>query len=220
MTEQARIRVLVVDDHVVIREGLCALISSRTDMEIAGEASNGEEAIQRAASTQPDVILMDLAMPRMDGVRAIEEIIRQNPSARILVLTSYTEDKQVFSAIKAGAMGYLLKDSSYKDLVRAIQQVYAGELSLSADMALKVVRELKRPAQPPHPENPLTERELEVLVWIAKGFSNHDIAEKLTTSERTIAKHVSNILSKLQLKNRTQAALYALQEKWISEKPA
>jgi two-component system, NarL family, response regulator LiaR len=219
MTKESCIRVLVVDDHVVMREGLCALISARSDMIVVGEASNGEEAIQKAVTTNPDVIIMDLAMPRMGGVDAIAEIIRQNPAARILVLTSYADDKQVFSAIKAGAMGYLLKESSYKDLVHAIQQVSAGELSLSTDIALKVVRELKRPSDLPHSENPLTEREMEVLKWVARGLSNHDIAENLVTSERTIAKHVSNILSKLQLSNRTQAALYAIQEKWISQEP-
>jgi NarL family two-component system response regulator LiaR len=156
------------------------------------------------------VILLDMVMPRQDGLGAIGEIKGDDPEARILVLTSFDDDDRVFSAIKAGALGYLLKDSSPQQLIQAIHDVYNGRSSLHPTIALKVIRELNQPSDLPPTEEPLTERELETLRLIAQGLTNQEIAEQLTISERTVGKHVSNILDKLHLANRTQAALYAL----------
>ncbi len=155
---------------------------------------------------------MDLMMPRKTGIEAIEEIKRETPEARILVLTSYSDDDKVFAAIKAGAQGYLLKETSTQDLLQAIRDVYHGESSLHPAIARKLIRELNRPSSLPPSDDPLTEREAEVLVLVARGLSNQDIADKLIISERTVRTHVSNILGKLHLANRTQAALYALKE--------
>ncbi len=210
MSETKQIRVLVVEDHVVVREGLCALISSQSDMEVMGQASDGDEAVRQARVLQPDVILMDLWMPRKGGIDAIEEIKAESPNACILVLTSFAEDQKVFQAIEAGALGYLVKDSSSKDLIQAIRQVYQGELSLNQTLALKVARELGRTQE--DVSLSLTERELDVLKLVAQGQSNTEIANALNIVERTVTTHVSNILGKLHLANRTQAALYAIRE--------
>ncbi|MBL7161928.1 MAG: response regulator transcription factor [Anaerolineales bacterium] len=218
MSETKRIRVLVVEDHIVVREGLCALISARPDMEVVGQASNGVEAVLQARALQPDVILMDLWMPRKSGVEAIGEIKADDPGARILVLTSFAEDQKVFQAIKAGALGYLLKDTSSRDLVQAIRKVHQGELALNHTIALKVVRELGRPPGSPRTAHSLTERELEVLKLVAQGWSNPEIAAALNIVERTVTTHVSNILGKLHLANRTQAALYAIRKGLIDPK--
>ena len=206
------IRVLIADDHALVRKGLHALISAKPDIEVIGEAADGDEAVQRARTLRPDVILLDLVMPRKDGIAAIQEITQENPQARILVLTSFAEDERVFAAIKAGALGYLLKDSLPAELLQAISAVYRGELSLSPSIALKLVRELHRPADLPLTPKPLTWRESEVLKLVAQGLSNQEIAARLVVSERTVGAHISTILSKLHLANRTQAALYALRE--------
>jgi two-component system, NarL family, response regulator LiaR len=206
------IRVLVVDDHLVVRKGIRALLATEPDVEVVGEARDGAEAVVEAARLQPDVILMDLVMPEMDGIAAIERILAGQPAARILVLTSFDADDKVFPAIRAGALGYTLKNAGPAELGHAIRQVYRGESSLHPIIAQKVLQELLHP--PPHPPtaDPLTEREMEVLRRVAHGESNQQIATALGISEATARTHVSNILSKLHLASRTQAALYALRE--------
>lgn len=211
------IRVMVVDDHHIVREGLRALIETEPGLELVGEAKDGYEAVVRTRSLKPDVILMDLVMPRMDGLEAISQIKRENEKAQILVLTSYSEDAKVFSAIKMGAMGYLLKDSLPEDLLRAIRDVYHGQPSLHPSIARKLMSELNRPSEPPSMEEELTKREDDVLKLLALGLSNQEIADRLVISERTVRTHVSNILMKLHLANRTQAALHAWREGMASE---
>lgn len=212
MKSSKQISILVVDDHLLVREGITALISARRDMFVVGEASNGLEAIEKALSLRPDVILMDLVMPNLGGIEAIQEIKRHLPDSRILVLTSFADDKRVYQAVKSGALGYLMKDTSSKQLVEAIQQVKRGEPSLQPDLALKVIRELNRPTKLAPDLESLTEREVEVLHLLAQGLANQDISEQLCISERTVTKHVSHILEKLDLDNRTQAALYAIRK--------
>lgn len=206
------IRVLVVDDHAIVREGLRWLMATEPGIDLVGEAADGIEAVLRARELRPDVILMDLVMPRKDGIAAISEIKAEQPGARILVLTSFAEDDQVFPAIKAGALGYLLKDTSPQALLKAIRDIHAGTPSMHPVVARKLIQELQRPATLPPTAEPLTEREMDVLRLVARGLSNEEIAARLVISERTARTHVSNILSKLHLANRTQAALYALRE--------
>lgn len=208
----AGIRILVADDHAVVREGLRLLISSDPEMELVGEAVDGEEAVSLARKVNPDVVLMDLVMPRKDGLKAIQEIKLFLPEARILVLTSYSEESRVFPAIKAGALGYLLKDTLPQQLLQAIHDVYHGRASLHPSIALKLVREISKTSGLPPAEEALTDREIAVLKLLAQGLTNQDISKNLTISELTVATHVRNILSKLHLANRTQAALYALRE--------
>lgn len=210
MTEP--IRVLLAEDHQIVRGGLRALLAHTDNITVIDEAVDGMEAVLKARALQPDVILMDLMMPRKNGIEAITEIKQHEPNARILVLTSYAEDEHVFSAIKAGALGYLLKETSPQDLLQAIQDVYQGEASLHPSIARRLLREFNRPTPAPATEEPLTEREVEVIVMIAQGYSNQVIGDLLFISERTVRTHVSNILGKLHLANRTQAALYALKE--------
>jgi NarL family two-component system response regulator LiaR len=207
-----KIRILIADDHAIVREGLRALFATEPDLELVAEASDGVEAVDKVRAMQPDMILLDMMMPRKDGLGAISEIIKENPKARILVLTSFAEDEKVFPAIKAGALGYLLKDSSPQELLQAIQNVYRGEASLHPTIARKLMRELSQPPSLPPTTDPLTEREVEVLRLVAQGLSNDDIAEKLVVSERTVRTHVSHILDKVHLANRTQMALYAVRE--------
>lgn len=211
MSEKA-IRVLVVDDHPIVIHGTRALLDEIDGIDIVGEAYNGMMAIQKNSELTPDVILMDLIMPEMDGIEAIRLITADQPNTKILVLTSFITDDKVFPAIKAGALGYLLKDSEPEDLEKAIRQVYRGEPSLHPSIARKVLQELGRP-QPDKPiPDPLTDRETEVLRLVAKGFDNQEIAEKLFIAEVTVRTHISRILSKLHLANRVQATLYALRE--------
>jgi two-component system, NarL family, response regulator LiaR len=206
------IRVLIADDHAVVREGLRGLITSEPGMEVVAEARDGLETVERVRAVRPDVILIDLVMPRMDGIQAIGAITAEFPGSRILVLTSFADDDKVFPAIKSGALGYLLKDSSPQELLDAIREVYHGESSLHPTIARKLIRELSNPPNLPPAEEPLTEREVEVLRLVAQGLSNEEIGVRLFISERTVRTHVSNILGKLHLANRTQAALYALRE--------
>jgi NarL family two-component system response regulator LiaR len=212
MAETKVIRVLIADDHPVVRRGLSSLITINAGMELVGEAADGFEVVEMARLLQPDVILLDLMMPRKDGLEAIKEIKQDNPQARILVVTSFAEDDKVFPAIKAGALGYLLKDAPPEMLLRAIHDVHQGQSSLHPTIARKLIRELNQPSNLPPTEEPLTRREVEVLRLVARGLSNQEIAEDLAVSEGTVRIHVSNILTKLHLANRTQAALYALQE--------
>jgi NarL family two-component system response regulator LiaR len=206
------IRIFIADDHTVVREGLRALLGTDPEIEIVGEAANGKDAITGIRALHPDVILLDLVMPHKSGLDVIVEVTQENPRARILVLTSFSDDDKVFPAIKAGALGYLLKDSSPEELLQAIRDVYHGEPSLDPATALKLLREFKQPAnQSPAPEL-LTEREMKVISLVSRGLTNQEIADTLVISERTVRTHVGNILSKLHLANRTQAALYALRK--------
>ena len=209
---QTPIRVLIVDDQAIVRKGICALLAEVQYVQVVGEAGDGEEAIAQAKDLNPDVILMDLVMPEVDGIEAIRRITSSQEGMRILVLTSFASDDKVFPAIQAGALGYLLKDSEPADLLQAIQQVHRGEPSLHPIIARKVLQEMQRPSQAPPTPDPLTDRELQVLRLVARGLGNREIAERLVVTEATVRSHVSNILGKLQLANRVQATLYALQE--------
>ncbi len=204
------IRVLIADDHPIVREGLRSLIALQSDMEIVGEAADGAEAVELASSLQPDVILLDLVMPRKDGIEALEEILMQRPDAHVLVLTSFGDNKHLLAAIQAGARGYLLKDSPPQELLRAIRDIHRGQPSLSNQAISKLLQEFRQAPIQPQTQETLTEREIEVLKLVAQGRSNHEIGRELAIDERTVGTHVSNILSKLHLTNRTQAALYAL----------
>jgi two-component system, NarL family, response regulator LiaR len=206
------IRVLIADDHVIIRKGIRAVLENVPDIELVGEAANGREAVAVAERLNPDVILMDLVMPEMDGIEAIRRIKERLPGARLLVLTTFAGEDKIFPAIKAGAIGYQLKDSSPENLIEAIRQVYRGESALHPLIARKVLQELSSPSERPPTPDPLTAREVEVLRWVAEGLENWEIAEKLVISEATVRTHVSNIMGKLHLASRTQAALYALRE--------
>ena len=214
--DEAAIRVLVVDDQVIVHEGVALLLGQVEGIEVAGEAGDGQQAVTLDAALQPDVVLMDLVMPGMDGIEATRRITAVREDAKVLVLTSYAGDDKVIPAIEAGARGFLLKDSSPADLIRAIRHVHQGRSSLDPAIASQVLLELKRPAaQPPAPD-PLTDRELEVLRLVATGLSNAEVASRLVITEATVRSHMSNILGKLHLDNRVQATLYALQEGIVS----
>ncbi len=204
------IRVIIADDHAIVREGLGAILSAQPDLALVGVATNGAEAVSLVKSLKPDVILMDLVMPQMDGLAAIQAIKTAYPDARILVLTSFADDERVFPAIKAGAMGYLLKDTPREGLLQAIRQVAQGQVFLHPTIARRMMREINQPSEPPVSGTPLTEREMETLRLIARGLSNQDMAAVMGIHENTVAKYVSAVLAKLHLSNRTQAALYAV----------
>jgi NarL family two-component system response regulator LiaR len=214
-TQPARpypIRVLVADDHAIVRRGICALLATDPGIEVVGEARDGQEALAKAQALQPDVILMDLVMPGMDGLEATQQITACQPRARVLVLTSFFGDDKIFPAIRAGALGYLLKDLGPEELVQAIKQVHRGESSLHPTVARKLLRELSPRAERDPQTDLLTDRELQVLRLIAQGQTNRQIAEELSIAEATTRSHVTRILSKLNVVSRTQAALYALRE--------
>jgi two-component system, NarL family, response regulator LiaR len=214
--EMELIRVLVVDDHNIVLQGIQALLEKIDGIEVVGLASNGKIAIELNKTLTPDVILMDLVMPEMDGIETINQIIADYPDAKILVLTSFITDDKVFPAIKAGALGYLLKDSSPMDLIRSIRQVYHGELSLHPSIARRIMKEIKNPPSDTEMTlEPLTARELEVLQLVAKGHENYEIAEKLVIAEVTVRTHISRIFRKLHLANRVKASLYALRQGYI-----
>jgi DNA-binding NarL/FixJ family response regulator/predicted Ser/Thr protein kinase len=208
-----QIKILLVDDHAVVRQGLRTFLELQDDMTIASEAANGVEAIEQAIQVQPDIVLLDLMMPKMGGVEATPQIMAACPQARVIILTSFGEDDQVIPAIRAGAQGYLLKDIPPHDLVQAVREAYQGKAQLHPDVAKKLMSAVAAPPPaPPSPEPDLTERELEVLRLIAQGLNNQQIARQLTISEKTVKTHVSNILGKLQVDDRTQAAIYALKK--------
>jgi NarL family two-component system response regulator LiaR len=207
------ISVIIVDDHVVVRKGLRLLLEQQPDITVVGEGGDGEQAIQLAADLVPDVALLDLLMPRVDGVTAVREIKRITPSTQVIVLTSYHEDDQIFGVIKAGALSYLLKDTSPEELVAAVRAAVNRESKLHPMVAARVLREMQQRSSSPLRD--LTPREVEVLTQLARGRSNSEIAQALVIGEGTVKMHVSNILSKLHLADRTQAAIYALQQRLI-----
>jgi NarL family two-component system response regulator LiaR len=206
------IRVLVVDDHAIVRRGIGALLATEPGIDVVGEAYDGQEAVAEVARLRPDVVLMDIVMPGMDGLEATRRITASAPDTRVLVLTSFAGDDQVFPAIRAGALGYLLKDSRPDELVAAIRQVHNGESWLHPLVARRLLQELSPRAGQEAQDEALTPRELEVLQLVAQGHTNRQIAEELSISEATVRTHMSKILGKLHLGSRTQAALYALRE--------
>jgi DNA-binding NarL/FixJ family response regulator len=200
------IRILVVDDHSVVRQGLKMFLGLDPELEVIGEAVDGADGVKKAKELKPDVVLMDLLMPVMDGITAIGILRRELPETEVIALTSVLEDSAVIGAVRAGAMGYLLKDTESDELCRAIKAAAAGQVQLSPQAAARLMREVRAPDSP----ETLTERETEVLRLLAKGRSNKEIAHDLTIGEKTVKTHVSNVLSKLGVPSRTQAALYAV----------
>jgi two-component system, NarL family, response regulator LiaR len=207
-----KIRVLVVDDQTVVREGLVAILATYPDIEVVGQAAEGNQALEIIKQAKPNVVLLDLQMPGLDGLATIPKIREMAPTVRIMVVTSFADSDRVYQAIKAGALGYILKDATREQLVLAIRDVAQGRASLQPSIAVKLIQEINHPSELLYTADPLTRRELETIRLIARGLSNQEIATELFVNERTIAKYVSSILDKLHLANRTQAALYALRE--------
>ena len=205
-----KIRILVVEDQTVVREGIVAILSFASDMEVVGETENGIQAVEVACKTKPDVILLDMVMPFQDGLATIPKLKFVLPHARILVLTSFAESDRVYQAIKAGALGYMLKDTTRLQLLQSIRDVARNQASIHPSIAVKVIHEFDRSSERGPANEMLTRRELESLRLIARGLSNQEIADALVVHERTIAKYVSSILNQLHVVNRTQAALYAI----------
>ena len=201
------IRVLIVDDHPVVRDGLRGMLSGRPEFEVAGEAEDGQAAVEAARRLLPDVILMDLRMPRLDGTATTLEIRKAQPAARILVLTTYDSDAEILRAIEAGAAGYLLKDAPREELYRAIQATAQGQSYLSPSVAARLVGQLRAPLR-----DPLSPRELDVLGWVARGASNKEIARELHISEATVKSHLLHVFEKLGVDDRTQAVTLAVQK--------
>ena len=208
------IRVLLADDHAMFRQGLKSLLESEPDIRVIGEAHSGRDAVRYAADTKPDVIVMDIQMPELDGVKATQSILEINPTANVIILTMYRQDSYVFEAVKAGARGYLLKDVDATVLIDAIRRVTEGETLLDPEMAQSVLEDfrVKKESLPDEKRGDLTEREAAILRLLAQGSSNQEIALKLNISEKTVRNRLSEIFAKLQLNNRTQAALYAIRE--------
>ncbi len=210
------IRLLLCDDHAMFRQGLRSILETEKGFRVIGEAATGREAVRYALSTHPDIILMDIQMPELDGVAATKTILEEFPDAKVIILTMYRQDRYVFEAIKAGARGYLLKDADADALISAIRRVADGETLLRPELAASVLDEFRRaeavPAHPEHRLSELTEREEAILRLLAQGASNAQIADTLGVSEKTVRNRLSEIFSKLRLNNRTQAALYALRE--------
>ena len=207
-----KIKILVVEDQSVVREGVVAILSLQDDMEVVGEAVDGVAAVELACKTKPDVVLLDMVMPRQDGLTTIPLLKDFVPDTRILVLTSFAESNRVYQAIKSGALGYMLKDTTRVQLLQSIRDVAKGQASIHPSIAMKVINEIDHPTETTSMTETLTRRELETLRLIARGLSNQEIALMMVLHERTIAKYVSSILNKLHLANRTQAALYAINQ--------
>jgi len=216
---EVKIKVLIVDDHEVVRNGVRSYLEAQPDFVVVGEAENGEEAIELTRQESPDVVLMDLVMPGMQGVEATREVRKVNPATQVVVLTSYHQDDFVFPALKAGAISYILKDAKMSELAEALRKGAKGEATLHPRVAARVIREIKG-ANPEEasPLQDLTTREMEILSLIAEGLCNAAIAEQLVISENTVKGHVSNILSKLHLTDRTQAAVFAWKQGVIDSK--
>ena len=206
------IRVLIADDHTIVRRGIKAFLGQTEDIQVVGEADNGLDAVRLSKQLDPDVILMDLLMPKMDGIEATRRVTAWQPHVRVLVLTSFVHDDKVFSAIKAGALGYLLKESEPVELIHSIHRVYLGEPSLNSSIARKMIMEMQVGSSARLTTDPLTSREIEVLQLLAKGLSNEEIAAQLLVSAVTVRTHICHFMAKLHLANRVQAALYALRE--------
>lgn len=204
------IKVLIVDDHHVVRRGLLFFLKTQKDIEVVGEASNGKEAIELTASLQPDIILMDLVMPEMDGIQATKHIKAKYPNIQIIMLTSFSDRDHVVPAIEAGAAGYQLKDIEPDELVLAIRRVMDGENIIHPQVTTQLIQNQEMTSELPHMLHPLTNREQDVLGELTKGKSNKEIASSLFVTEKTVKTHISNIFAKLEVQDRTQAALYAV----------
>jgi two-component system, NarL family, response regulator LiaR len=212
------ISVLIVDDHPIVRQGLRTLLELQDDIQVVGEAVNGKSAVELAARLKPDVVLMDLVMPEMDGISATRQIVDLKQSTRVIALTSFVEDDKVIPAIQAGAVSFLLKDISPTELMDAIRAAYHGEARLHPDVIRKLMKQVSTQAAAPQAGAPdLTERELEVLSLVGQGMSNREIAARLVISEKTVKTHVSNLLSKLDLEDRTRLAIYAIKKGLVRE---
>jgi len=215
----AAVKVLIVDDHDIVRQGLRYYLDVYDEIEVVGEAATGVEAVAHVREKEPDVVLMDLVMPEMDGIEAIRELLALNPGTKVIVLTTFAEEQKVFPAIEAGATSYLLKDIKPPDLVNAILAAHQGESQLHPDIVKKLMSRVVQSSQGATETivtTELTKRELEVLRLIAEGLSNRELAQALTISEKTVKKHVSSILHKLNLADRTQAAIYAYKHGLVS----
>ena len=214
-----KIKILLAEDHVVVREGTRELVQHEPDMEVVGEASDGEEAIELATKLRPDVVVMDIAMPKLNGIEATKRIKALNPATVVLILTAYENDQYIFALLEAGAAGYLLKNVRGRELIDAIRAVHAGESVLHPTIARRVIEHLISPVSSPTEAQaiePLSEREMEVLNLAAKGISNKDIAEQLSLSPRTVQAHLGNIFNKLGVASRTEAVLYGLRRGWLT----
>jgi NarL family two-component system response regulator LiaR len=213
-----KIKVMIVDDHGIVRQGLRTYLDLLEDITIVAEAENGLDALEKVKQFNPDIVLMDLVMPEMDGIEATQKISGSYPDVKVIVLTSFTEDEKVFSAIKAGAVGYLLKDISPPDLAKAIQAVHKGETHLHPDITRKLMNQFVSPkSESETTPDDLTPREMEVLQLVAHGLSNKELAKKLTISAKTVKTHLSSIFSKLHVSDRTQAAIYALKHNLVPD---
>jgi two-component system, NarL family, response regulator LiaR len=207
-----KIRLLIADDHKMVREGLKAFFTPGEDFEVVAEAADGVEAVEKACHEVPDVVLLDLIMPNMNGIEAATRIKKQLPNTKIIIITSSLEESQVIASIKAGASGYLLKDSSPFEIEDAIKKVHHGDTAFPSRITSIMVKELNKPVKPPSKCTTLTDREIEILKLVATGLSNQEIADKLFLSVWTVRTYVTGILDKLEVENRTQATLYALRE--------
>ena len=220
-----KIRVLIADDHQVVREGLSAILNAKEDIEVIAEARDGVEAVEKAKEFKPDVILMDISMPRMNGVEATRRIKLEQPQIGIVVLTMYEEEEYIFDLVKAGATGYMLKNSDSSQIIKAIRSTYQGESMLQPSVATKILSEFSHLSQRPAPkpsrvDQELTDREIQVIKLIADGKTNKEIGNTLTISEKTVKNHVRNIFQKLKVDDRTQAAIFAIQRGLIQLGPS